>query len=160
MIEDGVKLDNQIQIGHNCRIGAHTAIAGCVGIAGSSRIGQHCMIGGAARIVGHLRPVRRRRGVGVHGRHAQSIRKPGTYTGVYPFEENAAWARNAAWLRHLAELADRVSGLEKPVRKQGEGKPWLMSRCQDVLSLPAAPLPGDHDRPRARLRARQAASSR
>ena len=36
VIEEGVKLDNQIQIGHNCRIGAHTAIAGCAGIAGSA----------------------------------------------------------------------------------------------------------------------------
>ena len=54
MIEDDVKLDNQIQIGHNCRIGRHTAIAGCVGIAGSTRIGRNCRIGGAAMISGHL----------------------------------------------------------------------------------------------------------
>ena len=54
VIEEGVKLDNQIQIGHNCRIGAHTAIAGCVGIAGSTRIGRYCRIGGSAMIGGHL----------------------------------------------------------------------------------------------------------
>ena len=54
VIEDGVKLDNQIQVAHNVRIGAHTAIAGCVGIAGSTTIGKHCMIGGAAMILGHL----------------------------------------------------------------------------------------------------------
>ena len=54
VIEDGVKLDNQIQIGHNCHIGAHTAMAGCVGIAGSTRIGKYCTIGGAAMIVGHI----------------------------------------------------------------------------------------------------------
>ncbi|MBA4094917.1 MAG: UDP-3-O-(3-hydroxymyristoyl)glucosamine N-acyltransferase, partial [Candidatus Accumulibacter sp.] len=54
VIEDGVKLDNQIQIGHNCRIGAHTAMAGCVGVAGSARIGSHCTFGGAAMVLGHL----------------------------------------------------------------------------------------------------------
>ena len=54
VIEEGVKLDNQIQIGHNCRIGAHTAIAGCVGIAGSTRIGSFCQLGGSAMISGHL----------------------------------------------------------------------------------------------------------
>ena len=55
IIEDGVKLDNQIQIAHNCVIGAHTVIAACVGIAGSTKIGKGCRIGGAAMIGGHLR---------------------------------------------------------------------------------------------------------
>ena len=54
VIEDGVKLDNQIQIGHNCHIGAHTAMAGCVGVAGSAKIGKHCTFGGAAMVLGHL----------------------------------------------------------------------------------------------------------
>ncbi len=54
VIEDGVKLDNQIQIGHNVRIGKHTVISGCTGVAGSATIGAHCMIGGAAMILGHL----------------------------------------------------------------------------------------------------------
>ncbi len=54
IIEDGVKLDNQIQIGHNCHIGAHTAMAGCVGVAGSAIIGKYCTFGGAAMVLGHL----------------------------------------------------------------------------------------------------------
>jgi UDP-3-O-[3-hydroxymyristoyl] glucosamine N-acyltransferase len=54
VIGDGVKLDNQIQVGHNVRIGAHTAMAGCVGIAGSAEIGARCTVGGAAVILGHL----------------------------------------------------------------------------------------------------------
>jgi len=54
IIEEGVKLDNLIQIGHNCVIGAHTVIAGCTGIAGSAKVGKHCKIGGAAMILGHL----------------------------------------------------------------------------------------------------------
>ena len=112
VVEEGVKLDNQIQIGHNTRVGAHTAIAGCVGIAGSADIGRHCTIGGAAMILGHLRIVDH---VNVSSGTliSRSILKPGTYTGVYPFDENARWARNTALVRHLAELADRVRALEK-----------------------------------------------
>jgi UDP-3-O-[3-hydroxymyristoyl] glucosamine N-acyltransferase len=112
IIEEGVKLDNQIQIGHNTRVGAHTAIAGCVGVAGSADIGRHCTIGGAAMILGHLRIVDH---VNVSSGTliSRSILKPGTYTGVYPFDENSRWARNTALVRHLAELADRVRALEK-----------------------------------------------
>jgi len=117
VIEEGVKLDNQIQIGHNCRIGAHTALAGCVGVAGSAAIGRHCTVGGAAVILGHLSLCD-----GVHVSAGtvitRSIRKPGTYTGLFPFDDNASWARNTALVRHLADLAERVGALEKPKRKK------------------------------------------
>jgi UDP-3-O-[3-hydroxymyristoyl] glucosamine N-acyltransferase len=98
VIEDGVKLDNQIQVGHNVRIGAHTAIAGCAGIAGSADIGRHCTIGGAAIIVGHLRIVDHVN-ISAGTLVSRSILKPGTYTGVYPFDEHSSWARAAAELR-------------------------------------------------------------
>ncbi len=98
VIEDGVKLDNQIQVGHNVRIGAHTAIAGCAGIAGSADIGRHCTIGGAAVILGHLKIVDHVN-VSAGTLISRSILKPGTYTGVYPFDENSSWARGAAALR-------------------------------------------------------------
>jgi UDP-3-O-[3-hydroxymyristoyl] glucosamine N-acyltransferase len=119
VIEDGVKLDNQIQIGHNVRIGAHTAIAGCVGIAGSANIGRHCMIGGAAMIAGHLRIVDH---VTISGGTlvSRSILKPGTYTGVFPIDDNASWLQNAAHVKQLAKLAERIRTLEK--RLEGEEK--------------------------------------
>jgi UDP-3-O-[3-hydroxymyristoyl] glucosamine N-acyltransferase len=120
VIGDGVKLDNQIQIGHNCRIGAHTAIAGCTGIAGSAEIGSHCTIGGAAMIIGHLSicdHVHISAGTFI----SHSIRKPGAYTGVYPADENASWARNTAVVRHLAELLERVKRLEKRKRAKKTG---------------------------------------
>ena len=98
VIEDGVKLDNQIQVGHNVRIGAHTAMAGCVGIAGSADIGRHCTIGGAAVILGHLRIVDHVN-ISAGTLVSRSILKPGTYTGVYPFDEHSSWARAAAELR-------------------------------------------------------------
>jgi len=111
VIGDGVKLDNQVQIGHNCRIGAHTAMAGCAGVAGSTSVGSRCMIGAGARILGHLSICD---GVQVSAGTviARSIRKPGTYTGLFPAGEHGAWARNAVVIRHLARLLRRVRGLE------------------------------------------------
>ena len=112
VIEDGVKLDNLIQIGHNVHIGAHTAIAGNAGVAGSAHIGAHCTIGGAANILGHLTLAE-----GVHISAAsvvmRSIRKPGLYSGIFPIDDNAAWEKNAATLRQLHALRDRVRALEK-----------------------------------------------
>jgi UDP-3-O-[3-hydroxymyristoyl] glucosamine N-acyltransferase len=120
VIGDGVKLDNQIQIGHNCRIGAHTAIAGCTGIAGSAEIGSHCVIGGAAMIRGHL-SICDHAQVSAGTFISRSIRKPGVYTGVYPSDENAAWARNTAVVRQLADLLDRVRELEKRLKGKENG---------------------------------------
>jgi UDP-3-O-[3-hydroxymyristoyl] glucosamine N-acyltransferase len=105
VLEDGVKLDNQIQVGHNVRIGAHTAIAGCAGIAGSADIGRHCTIGGAAVILGHLR-IADHVHVSAGTLVSRSIHKAGTYTGVYPFDENESWARGAAWLRRQGKKKD------------------------------------------------------
>ncbi|MEW5770048.1 MAG: UDP-3-O-(3-hydroxymyristoyl)glucosamine N-acyltransferase [Pseudomonadota bacterium] len=112
VIEDGVKLDNLIQIAHNCRIGRHTAIAACVGIAGSTRIGAYCQIGGAAMIIGHLE-VCDRVTVSAGSFVAKDIRSPGVYTSVQPLMSHADWKRNAAHLRHLDDLARRVRSLEK-----------------------------------------------
>ena len=116
VIEDGVKIDNQVQIGHNCRIGAHTAIAACVGIAGSTRIGRHCRIGGAAMIQGHIEICD---DVTISAATAimKSIRRPGTYTSIYPFQEHREWIRNAAHLRHMDGLVEKIRALEKRLQE-------------------------------------------
>ena len=98
VLEDGVKLDNLVQIAHNVRVGAHTAIAGCAGVAGSADIGRHCTVGGAAVILGHLKIVDHVH-VSAGTLISRSILKPGTYTGVYPFDEHPSWQRSAAGLR-------------------------------------------------------------
>ena len=112
VIEDGVKLDNLIQIGHNVHIGAHTALAGCVGVAGSATIGAHCTVGGGAVVLGHLQLADH-----VHISAAsvvtRSILKPGNYTGLFPIDDNAVWEKNAATLKQLHGLRDRVKQLEK-----------------------------------------------
>ena len=112
VIEDGVKLDNLIQVGHNVRIGAHSALAGCVGIAGSATIGRHCSIGGGAIILGHLQLADEVQ-VSAATVITRSIGSPGLYSGVFPFDDNAAWEKNAATLRQLHALRDRLRRLEK-----------------------------------------------
>jgi len=112
VLEDGVRLDNQIQVAHNVFIGAHTAIAGCVGISGSARIGRHCMIGGGAGIVGHLEITDH---VVITGMTmvTRSITKPGIYSSGVPHQDNESWNRNYARLRRLDKLARKVQALER-----------------------------------------------
>ena len=112
VIGDGVKIDNQVQVGHNTRIGAHTAIAGCVGIAGSTTIGAHCTLAGAVGVAGHL-TLGDRVHIGPFTGVMQSIARPGHYMGAYPIDEKANWDKNAATLRHLYSLRNRLRALEK-----------------------------------------------
>lgn len=119
VIEDGVKIDNQVQIGHNCRIGANTVIAGCVGIAGSATIGRGCQLGGAAMILGHL-SIADNTVISSGTLVSRSITEAGFYTGFFPLMSNRDWERNAAVLRQLSDLRDRVRHLEKLRRDSGD----------------------------------------
>lgn len=112
IIEDGVKLDNLIQIGHNVRIGRHTVIAAASAVAGSTEIGEFCTIGGCVSIAGHLSiaPHTEISGASVV---THSIRKAGTYTGLFPLDDNASWGKNAAALKQLSRLRDRLRLLEQ-----------------------------------------------
>lgn len=114
VIECGVKLDNQIQIGHNVHIGAHSAFAGCVGIAGSAKIGRRCTIGGGSVVLGHL-DLADDVHIGAASVVTKSIDKAGTYAGLYPLQEDAEWARNAARLRNLDTLVRRMHALEQEI---------------------------------------------
>jgi UDP-3-O-[3-hydroxymyristoyl] glucosamine N-acyltransferase len=102
VVEHGVKLDNQIQVGHNVTIGAHTAIAGCVGISGSTTIGRRCMIGGGVGIAGHLTIAD---DVVVTGCSlvSASIKQAGSYSSGMPTVETRLWRRMVAHLRRLDE---------------------------------------------------------
>ncbi|MFA4968647.1 MAG: UDP-3-O-(3-hydroxymyristoyl)glucosamine N-acyltransferase [Sulfuritalea sp.] len=112
VIADGVKLDNQIQVGHNVRIGAHTAMAGCVGIAGSAMIGARCTVGGGAVILGHLQIVDDV-DVAAGTLVTKSIQRAGTYSGAVPFLEHGDWLKNFSRLRHLDAMADKIRALEQ-----------------------------------------------
>jgi UDP-3-O-[3-hydroxymyristoyl] glucosamine N-acyltransferase len=110
VIEDGVKLDNQIQIGHNVRIGAHTVMAGCSGVSGSTTIGQRCMIAGQVGIGGHITICD---DVFVTGKSfvSTSIRKPGYYSSGLTVDDAARFRKNAARFNQLDELAREVRRL-------------------------------------------------
>jgi UDP-3-O-[3-hydroxymyristoyl] glucosamine N-acyltransferase len=120
VIEDGVKLDNQIQIAHNVHIGAHTVISGCVGIAGSATIGRYCRIGGSAGILGHL-SIADGVEISPFTLIGKSIREKGIYSGIFPFSEKDGWLKNAAHLRHLDEMVSRIKRLEKELEDLKKG---------------------------------------
>lgn len=115
VIDDGVKLDNLIQIAHNVRIGKHTAMAGMSGVAGSTTIGAHCTIAGAASILGHLELADHVH-ISTNTVVSHSISRPGQYTGVFPMDENAKWEKNAATLRQLYRLRERIKALEQTLK--------------------------------------------
>lgn len=116
VIGQGCKIDNLVQIAHNCRIGDHSVLAGCVGIAGSVELGEHCVVGGAGMIAGHVTLAA---GTMISGGSLvmKSIRKAGHYTSVFPLDEHDEWIRNAAHIRRLSHLAERVSELEKKLKE-------------------------------------------
>jgi UDP-3-O-[3-hydroxymyristoyl] glucosamine N-acyltransferase len=115
VIEDGVKLDNQIQVAHNVRIGAHTAIAGCVGIAGSTTIGRYCLIGGSAGILGHLQ-IADHVEIAAFTLIGKSIREAGSYAAIFPFAKTEDWRKNTVHLRHLDDLVQRIKTLEQELK--------------------------------------------
>lgn len=112
VIGDGVKIDNLVQIGHNCTIGAHSALAGCVGLAGSSHIGARCRLGGGVGIAGHLTICD---DVTLTGFTlvTTDIREPGVYSGGIPAESAGDWRRIVGRLKRIDGLARRVGALER-----------------------------------------------
>ena len=121
VIRDGVKIDNQVQIGHNCEIGEHTVLCGQVGIAGSTRIGRHCMLGGGVGVAGE-HPIEICDGVRVGAVTAvtRSIREPGVYLGAVLHNTASRWKRTALRLAELDEMAKRLGRLEAQLRRTGK----------------------------------------
>ena len=112
VIEEGVKLDNLIMIAHNCRVGAHTAMAACSAVAGSSTIGKRCIIGGKVGLNGHITLCD---DVVVLGTSfiSHSISKPGVYSSALPSEEAGTWRRIVGRIKRLDSMAKRLRALEK-----------------------------------------------
>jgi len=117
VIGNGVKLDNQVQIAHNVKIGEHTAIAACVGIAGSTKIGKHCTLAGGVGVVGHLDIVDN-----VHFSAqtlvTRSYSEPGYFSGNLPAAPNSAWRKTIARIRQLEEITQRIRHLEKQCQQR------------------------------------------
>ncbi|HVT31148.1 MAG TPA: UDP-3-O-(3-hydroxymyristoyl)glucosamine N-acyltransferase [Rhodanobacteraceae bacterium] len=113
VLEEDVRLDNQIQIAHNVFVGAHTAMAGCAAVAGSAKIGRYCLIGGAAGILGHLE-IADRVTVTAMSLVTHSLREPGEYSSGTPIQDNRRWRRNAARFKHLDEFVRRIDAQREP----------------------------------------------
>lgn len=111
IIENGVKLDNLIQIAHNVHIGENTAIAGCVGIAGSTSIGKYCAIGGGAGILGHL-TIADHVHITATSLVTKTIKQAGVYSSGTPLQENAQWHKNFVRFKQLDNMARRLTELE------------------------------------------------
>lgn len=112
IIEQGVKIDNQVQVGHNCVIGAYTVVAGTAAFAGSSKIGRYCLIGGGATFAGHITVCDQVQIAGMTT-VTRSITKPGTYssgTGMMPANK---WRKSVVHFRNLDDMAKRIRSLEK-----------------------------------------------
>lgn len=117
VIGNDVKLDNQIQVGHNCQIGDYTVISGCVGIAGSTKIGRRVMVGGGAGFTGHME-VCDGAVISAMTLVTKSITVPGMVTGVLPQMKHEDWLKNIAHLRRLDKLAKEVKEI-KGIHKKG-----------------------------------------
>lgn len=112
VIEDGVRIDNLCQIAHNVHVGAHTALAAMVGIAGSTRVGKRCMLAGQAGVVGHI-TIADDVVVGGQAVVSKDITEPGTYAGSFVAEKARDWTRLVGRVRRLGSLFERVRRLEK-----------------------------------------------
>ena len=111
LINEGVKLDNLIQIGHNVEIGKNTAIAGLTAVAGSTKIGENCLIGGQCAITGHIKignnvKVAGNSGIGCNINDNQTIQ------GEYGFNKQD-FQRSYVHFKNLPKIVDRLSKLEK-----------------------------------------------
>lgn len=114
VIGNGVKIDNLVQVAHNCRIGERAALAGQVGLAGSTMVGADVQMGGQSGATGHLE-IGDRCVVGAKTGVTKSVR-PGTFVSGYPAMPHAKAKRMHAHLMRLPELKKRVAALEKEVR--------------------------------------------
>ncbi len=117
VIGDGVRIDNLAQIAHNVHIGAHSALAGCVGISGSARIGAYCTLAGGVGLVGHIELADHVHITGM-SMVTRSISRPGTYSAGTPLMPNVQWRRNAVRMKRLDELYSRLTLLEAETKRK------------------------------------------
>lgn len=117
-INKGVKLDNLIQIAHNCVVGENTVMASQVGIAGSAKVGKNCMFGGQVGIAGHITigdNVQIAAQSGVKDSAPDNVRLFGA-----PAVDFKAACRQAMYVKDLPELYRKVKGIERELKKQQE----------------------------------------
>jgi UDP-3-O-[3-hydroxymyristoyl] glucosamine N-acyltransferase len=121
-IQKGAKLDNLIQIAHNCVIGEHTAIAAQAGLSGSTIIGKGVRIGGQAGFAGHLK-VNDFAAVTAQSGVSKDVPPGVTVTGYMAMPHREAFKLEAS-IRKLPELLKQVKLLQEKIEKmEKETKP-------------------------------------
>ena len=98
------------------QIGAHTAIAGCTGIAGSAKIGAHCQLGGGVGVVGHLEITDHVQVTGM-SKVSSSITESGVYSSGTPIQPFQKWQRNTVRVKQLDDMARRLKALEQKINQ-------------------------------------------
>lgn len=116
IIEEGVKLDNLVQIAHNVVVGAHTIIASQTGISGSTKIGKHCVLAGQVGIIGHLQ-IADHTIIGAQSGVSNSVTEPNTTVLGSPIMDHKHARRVYVVYRNLPTLAKKVSNLEKRIEE-------------------------------------------
>ena len=112
VIDDGVRIDNLCMIGHNVRVGAHTAMAAMSGIAGSTTIGKRCLFAVGAGAVGHI-TICDDVVIGAKSWASKDITEPGTYLASFPAEPAREWTKRVGRFRRIEALQARVKKLEQ-----------------------------------------------
>ena len=118
VIEEGVKLDNHVQIAHNVHVGAHTVMSRGVGVAGSSKIGKNCIIGGMAGIRDNIE-ITDNVMITAMTIVSKSLKQPGSYSSTTPIDETKSWRKNSVRFRQLDDMAKRIRQLEKQIENKG-----------------------------------------
>lgn len=116
IIEDGVKLDNHIQIAHGVKVGEHSIMSNGVGVAGSTQIGKNVMVGGMTGIRDNIE-IADNVMITAMSLVSKSLNKPGSYSSNTPIDDTRTWRKNTARFRQLDELARRIQQLEKLINK-------------------------------------------
>lgn len=117
-VRKGVKLDNLVQIAHNCEVGQNTVMSAQVGVAGSTKIGQWCVFGGQVGITGHF-TVGDRTQVGAQsGIAGGNLARKGNCTLMgSPAVDARRWSKNMAVVNNLATLQQEIAELRKEIDK-------------------------------------------
>ena len=121
VVADGAKIDNQVQIAHNVKVGEHTAMAAQVGVAGSAKIGSHCILAGKVGVNGHTVMTNQVTVTAMTG-VSHSIDTPGIYSASIPAQEVHQWRRTWGQVNRLAKLAKRIVRIEKQLDDKDQSK--------------------------------------
>mgnify|MGYP002512188670 FL=1 len=116
VIKSGVKIDNLVQIGHNCEVGSHTVMSAQVGIAGSTKVGEWCMFGGQVGIAGHA-TIADRTQAGAQSGIPNSVKKPDQQLMGSPAIEPRTWWKAQAVVKQLPDMYLTLNRMKKEIEE-------------------------------------------